>query len=136
MHLVDRNSVFKNWNTFKHRYDLQNNLCFQWMQLVSAIPANWKNINKPSSDINTFTTTQDYFIRNSRVLTVQKVTSKELYWILTTTTEHKPTLQKYFEKTFTDLSLDWKEIYMTLPIVSINIYMRRFQYKVLTMHFF
>ena len=79
MQLVDRNGVFKNWNTLKHEYDLQNNLYFQWMQLISAIPSNWKNIIKQNNDINTFTATQHYFIQNSRVLTVQKVTSKELY---------------------------------------------------------
>ena len=131
MQLVDRNGVFKNWNTLKHEYDLQNNLYFQWMQLISAIPSNWKNIIKQNNDINTFTTTQHHFIRNSRVLTVQKATSKELYWILITTIEHKPTSQKYFEKKFTELSLDWKEIYMTPRIVSSNTYMRCFQYKVL-----
>ena len=40
MQLVDRNGVFKNWNTRKHEYDLQNNLYFQWMQLLNAIPCN------------------------------------------------------------------------------------------------
>ena len=110
MQLVDRNGFSKNWHTVKHEYDLQNNLYFQWMQLINAIPSNWKNIIKQNNDINTFTTTQHHFIRNSRVLTVQKATSKELYWILITTVKHKPTSQKYFEKKFTDLSLDWKEI--------------------------
>ena len=131
MQLVDKNGSFKNWHTVKHEYDLQNNLYFQWMQLVNAIPSNWKNIIKQNNDINTFTTTQHHFIRNSRVLTVQKATSKELYWILITTVKHKPTSQKYFEKKFTDLSLDWKEIYMIPRIVSSNTYMRCFQYKVL-----
>ena len=39
MQLVDRNGVFKDWNTLKHEYDLQNNLYFQWMQLTNAIPS-------------------------------------------------------------------------------------------------
>ena len=98
MQLVDRNGVFKDWNALKHGCDLQNNLYSQWMQLISAIPSNWENIIKQNSDINTFTTTQHHFLRNSRVLTVQKVTSNELYWILITTIEHKSTSQKYFEK--------------------------------------
>ena len=118
MELVDRNVFFKNWHTVKHEYDLQNNLYFQWMQFINAIPSNWKNIIKQNSDINAFTTTQHHFIRNSRVLTVQKATSKELYWILITTVKDKPTSQKYFEKKFTDLSLDWKKIYMIPRIVS------------------
>ena len=28
MQLVDRNGAFKNWNTLKHEYDLQDNLLF------------------------------------------------------------------------------------------------------------
>ena len=88
MQLVDRNGGFKIWNTLKHEYDLQNNLHFQWMQHISAIPSNWKNIIKQNNDINSFTTTLHHFIRNSRVLTVPKATSKELYWILITTIEH------------------------------------------------
>ena len=101
------------------------------MLLISAISSNWKNIIKQSKVINTFTTTHRLFIQNSRAFMVQKVTSKELYWIFTTTTGHKPTSQKYFEKKFNDLSLDCKKIHMTPRTVSSNICMRCFQYKVL-----
>ena len=92
MQLVDRDGVFKNWNTLKHEWDLRNNFYFQWMQVISAMPSNWKNIIKQNNDINTFTTTQHRFIQNSRVLTVQKATSKELYWIYYNCIiiEHKP----------------------------------------------
>ena len=53
---------------------------------------------KQNNNINKFTTPQHHFIQNPRVLTVQKVTSKELYWILMTITDHQPTSQKYSEK--------------------------------------
>ena len=69
---------------------------FQGMQLISVIPSNLKNI-KQNNDIKTFTATQHHFIQKSKVLTVQKVTSKELYWIIVTTIEQKPTWQKYSE---------------------------------------
>ena len=131
MQMVGKDAFLKNWHTVKHEYDLQNNLYFQWMQLISAIPSNWKNIIKQNNGINTFTTTQHHFIRNSRVLTVQKASLKELYWIPIATVKHNPTLQKYLEKKFNDLSLDWKETYMTPRIASRNNYMRCFQYKVL-----
>ena len=87
---------FKHWSTLKHKYYLQNILYFQWMQLISAIPSNWKNIIKQNNDINAFTTTQHHFSRSSRVLTVQKETLKELHWILITTIDYKPTSQKCF----------------------------------------
>ena len=129
--MVDRNGVFNDWNNLKHEYNLQNNLYFQWMQLISIIPSNWKNI-KHNNDSNTFRTTEHHFIRNSRVLRIQKVTSKELYSILTRTRTHKPTSQKYTEKKFSDLCIDWGEIYMTPQSVSSNTYTRCFQYKVLS----
>ena len=47
---------------------------------------------------------EHHFIQNSRVLTVQKATLKELYWMLIKTAELKPTSEKYFEKKFTDVS--------------------------------
>ena len=53
---------------------------------------------KQNSVSNTFTTTEHHFSRNSRFLTIQKVVSKELYWILITTIEHNSTPQKYFEQ--------------------------------------
>ena len=84
------------------------------VQLISAILSTWKNIIKQNNDINMFMTTQHHFIQKSRVLTVQKVTSKELYWVLIITTEHEPTSQNTLKKKFTELSFDWKEIYMTL----------------------
>ena len=77
---------------------LQKNLYFQWMQLVTAILSNWKNIIEQNKDINTFTIIHHLFIQNSRVLMAQKVTSNELYWVLITTTYHKSISQKYFEK--------------------------------------
>ena len=47
------------------------------------VPYNWEIIIKQDNGMNLFTTTQ-----HQKVLTAQKVTSKELYWILITTTDH------------------------------------------------
>ena len=74
MQLVDRNGVFKYWNTLKHDYDLQNNLHFQWMHLISAVTSTWENLIKQNNDVNTYTITEHDFIESLRVLTVQKVT--------------------------------------------------------------
>ena len=53
------------------------------MQLcvISAIPSNWKNFIKQNNDFKMFMRTDHHFTRNTGLLTVQKVTSKELYWI-------------------------------------------------------
>ena len=62
MQLVGRNGVFQDWNTLKHEYDLQNNFCFQWMQLLSAMPFNGKNFIKQNNNNNTVTTSEHHFI--------------------------------------------------------------------------
>ena len=109
MQLIDSSGVLKDWNTLKHEHYVQNNLYFQWMQLISVIAFNCKNFIKQKNGINMFKTTEHRFIQNSRVLTIQKVTSKELYWILITTIEHKPVSQKYFRRKLFDLSLARKK---------------------------
>ena len=62
-----RKGVFKEWNTVKHSYDLQKKLYFQWMQHISVILSNYKNIIKQNNDINTFTTTEHHFIRKFKI---------------------------------------------------------------------
>ena len=62
MLLLDKNGVFNDRNTFKYEYDLHNHLYFQWMQLISAMPSNWKSVVEHNNDMNTFTTTQHLFI--------------------------------------------------------------------------
>ena len=37
MQLVDRDGVFKDWNTLKYEYDLQNSLYSHWIQFISGI---------------------------------------------------------------------------------------------------
>ena len=64
MQLVDRNGVLKDWNTLKHKYDLQSNLHFPWMQLISAITSTWKAIIKQINDVKMFTAAEYDFIRN------------------------------------------------------------------------
>ena len=47
MLLLDKSGVFNDRNTFKYEYDLHNHLYFQWMQLISTMPSNWKvSLNK------------------------------------------------------------------------------------------
>ena len=101
------------------------------MTYKTICTSTWINF-KQNNDSNTFTATEYYFTTNSRVLTIQKVTSKELYWILkqqlSISQPHKNTLNK---KLF-DLILDWKEMYMTHHIVSSNTYARCFLYNILS----
>ena len=68
------------------------------MHLISAVTSTWENLIKQNNDVNTYTITEHDFIESLRVLTVQKVTSRELYRILITTTKHNLTSPKIFLK--------------------------------------
>ena len=98
MQLVDRNGVFKNRNTLKHEYDLQNNLYFLWMQPTSAIPSNWKNIIKQNNNINTFTTTQHHLFETQESLLFKKQLQRNFIGYLpqqlSISQPHKNTLKK------------------------------------------
>ena len=56
---------------------------------------------------------------------------RELQNIFVYTSPHKPTSQIYFENLFREQDLNWKEIYLLPRKVSLDCYVRSFQYKVL-----
>ena len=41
--LVNESCQFKKWKTLKDEYHLDNDMYFQWAQLIQAIPQIWKN---------------------------------------------------------------------------------------------
>ena len=73
----------------------------------------------------------EHLIKCNISLSLEKLNSKELYFIQLTSNFYKPTSQIYFEKHFKDPVLDWKYIYILPWIVTSDPYTRYFQYKVL-----
>ena len=39
--LFDTNGTVKSWYLLKQEYHLNNNSCFQWLQLINSIPEKW-----------------------------------------------------------------------------------------------
>ena len=60
------------------------------------------------------------------MLTLDKLTTKELYSILISSLKNKPTSHSFQNCTF-----DWKQIYFLPGIITTNRYQRNFQYKIL-----
>ena len=65
------------------------------------------------------------------MLTLEKLSSKELYSILITKFTNKPSSNVYFEKIFPNTKFDWRKIYILPRITTINTLLRSFQYKAL-----
>ena len=72
-----------------------------------------------------------HLIKGSRVITLDKLTSTEIYSILISKVQSKPSSNIYFENLLNDYNIDWTAIYMLPRLVKYNTYMRSFQYKIL-----
>ena len=66
-----------------------------------------------------------------RIRTLDKLTSTEIYSILTLKVKNKPSSNIYFENLFNYHDIDWTAVYMLPRLVTHNTYMRSFQYKIL-----
>ena len=65
-------------------YHLANDMYFQWAQLIHVIPQIWKNKIKQNLTKNkrNVLVLNHHLIENSRILTLDKRTVKEIYSIL------------------------------------------------------
>ena len=74
-------------------------LFFQCIQLINSIPEKWKFIITKNNDIGGNLLTHDHhLIKGSRVITLDKLTSTEIYSILILKVQNKPSSNIYFEK--------------------------------------
>ena len=87
--------------------------------MINSIPEKWKLTIKQSSR------------KGSRILTLEKLTSKELYEILISSRTNKVKSVTYFETKFNANNLDWTEAFILPHLTTYNTYLRFFQYKIL-----
>ena len=106
---------------------------FQWAQLIQAIPQIWKNKIKQNLTKNESNppVLNHHLIKSGRILTLDRLTIKEIYLVLISSFKNKPTSQSYFGNSFPNYTFDWKQIYLLPRIITINSYQRNFQYKIL-----
>ena len=70
----------KKWHELNTEYELRENSYFQWLQLISAIPEGWKFIIKETHESTTNLIIHDHHvIKGSRILTLDKLSSTEIY---------------------------------------------------------
>ena len=72
-----------------------------------------------------------HLIKNARILTLDKLTSKEIYLVSISSPTNRHTSQNYFENSFPNYSFEWKQIYFLPQIITINSYQCNSQYKIL-----
>ena len=130
--LFDKNGTIKAWHLLKHKYHLNNRSCFRWLQLINSITEKWKlTIKQSSSDAKNLIIHGHHLTKGSRILILEKLTSKELYQILISSRNNKVTSFTYFETKFNANNLDWTKIFILPHLTTYNTYLRSFQYKIL-----
>ena len=116
----------------KSEHELLENSYFQWLKLISAIPEGRKFIIKETHESKTNLIVHDHHvIKDSRILTLNKLSSTEIYAISISKFQNKPSSNFYFENLFNDNDVDWATIYMLPRLPTYNTYRRSFQYKLL-----
>ena len=123
----------KSWRLLKNEFELSNDMYFQWMQIINAIPKQWKEklLEQTSGNPNNIVFKEHHIIKNSRIVSLNKLISKEIYNYLITEKFDKPTSQKYFENLFNDQNLKWELIYILPRKITKDSYTRNFLYKIL-----
>lgn len=131
--LFDKNGTVKKWDIIQAEYKLDKCFHFQWCQLIYALPESWKKSIKLSKNSNNILLCNDHHItRKARMITVDKLTAKEIYINLISMTNCKPSSQIYFDNLFQkNVSACWDQIYILPRKVTVYSYMRYFQYKII-----
>ena len=72
-----------------------------------------------------------HLVKHSRVVTLDQLTSTEIYSILISRAQNKPSSNIYLESLYNEYNIDCTAIYMLPRLIICNTYMRSFQYKML-----
>ena len=71
-----------------------------------------------------------HLVKDSRVITLDKLTSTEIYSILIPRAQNKPSSNTYFENLYNDYNIGGTAIYTLPRLITNSTYMRSFQYKI------
>ena len=130
--LFSDNGPIKQWHEFNREHNLHESFYFQWLQLIDSIPQRWKIIIKGNYENATNLIIHDHhLVKGSRVTALDKLTSTEIYSILISRAQNKPSSNIYFENLYNDYNIDWTAIHMLPRLITYNTYMQSFQYKIL-----
>ena len=130
--LFNTDGTLKKWDHFKQEYNLQDANKFQWIQLVHAIPNNWKNIivNDKGDSFN-LAIENHHLIKKNLILCIEKLESKELYFMQILSQYTTPSSQIYFENLFQEKDFEWNKIYLLPRLITVDSAYRVFHYKIL-----
>jgi len=130
--MMNSDGKFLRWNCLKGK-GLKSNNYLDWFSLVDAIPIKWKQAELlgPNNEPCSPDSDQLKLVFDSREMKITQITSKMFYNILSTKLHEKPTAQERYNLIFSDIRINWKEIYALPFIVALDTRTREFQLKIL-----
>ena len=70
-----------------------------------------------------------HLLTGSRIIILEKISSKELYSFLISAKDHQLISQKYFDNLFPNIEVPWKEIFLIARKATANSHLHCFNYK-------
>ena len=130
--MEDNKGKLKSWEKLKNEFSLTDACKFQWLQVIHAIPKQWKeNIASFDGNLESLIIKDHNLIKKHQVYSLTRLDSKELYKLQILLRINKPTSQSYFENLFEIADIDWKKVYFISRIVTIDTKLSAFQYRIL-----
>ena len=121
----------KTWDELKQEYGFHEYKRFLLMQLLHAIPKSWKNdLSHVKENIHNLVIQIHHIIRKHHMYFLNRLSSKEIYNFLITLKEEQTSSRFYYQK-FSNSNLDWKNSYLLVCIVTKDINLHAFQFKLL-----
>ena len=130
--LFNTKNELKTWDEIKVTYELSDKSYSTWRQIINSVLKTWKKILKENqSDSSNLVLLDHQLLKDNRTIGIEKMNSKEIYTIIISSKVYIATSRTYFEKQFPVYNFQWKGIYTLLRKVTINAYLRSFQYRML-----
>ena len=117
----DENGESKSWQKMLTDFQLTQTTYFEWFQLIHTISHSWKlAVLNDKGDLKNIICLNHHLIKNNQILAIEKLIPRELYsWSIFLRNE-PPRCQIYFSNIFSNLHVEWQDIYFSPPKVSID----------------
>lgn len=125
--LFNQDGSIKTWELIRVEFNLQTENYFSYFQLVHSLPPNWRQTIASDPVI----IPKQGILQCTKLIPLEKLTSKQIYAILIHLKAHIPTSKAFFMSRFPNIENDWLRIYLLPRKCSIHAYDRVFQYKIL-----
>jgi len=112
-------------------FGLNNGDFLCWASIIHALPNEWKGILKQHNNINLELVPFDKVFLNGTSYNPVKVKSRDLYDMLLVNKAKQPTAQADISRKAMVNDIEWESVYARIYKITIETYLRCFQYKIL-----